>query len=376
MFIKPVFNQIEGRPYRWALQDVSSGDMFERPYFEEHRYVHWVVKAAGKIRTIFPEYANSFAQFQMIRRTHVGFLTTFHKEFYEDGKYVEVWNDPVNYILEDPVDKPEAYDHAEKRIGNYRMGVRRHITHLGGTISDDELDQFEDDEGTPLTTFPFFPPLPEVAFDKPFRSHLISSDVGYVDYIKAAHPDEAAADKYAYRAEQGTGFRRFVYSTDSVKSPLMEYESVDINSVSKVDIKDIETIIDAGVDAAVTGTDGLLVAEQTLLPQDGQDILINFPGWHVVRSDDTGYTIEIFDGAGLANLVSYIAFEKTSGNVELGAGTTTITMTKDGIITIAGAAGLTIDGDITTTGSGGLIIAGNVDIEGTLNVLGVTTHGA
>lgn len=325
MFIFPVFDQIADRPKRWSLKIVDTGESIQYPQFEEHRFIHWTSKDAFTYRDIFSTTAiNSPASFKTIRRHNVGFLTTHHKEFYEDGKYVEVFNDPVNYILEDPKDYDEAFDHAEKRIGNYRMGSRRHIIHLGGTLSDDELDMLEDDAGDPLTSLPLFPPLPATDFAKPFRVHLLSSDIGYIDYIKTANPDEENTSRYAYQAKQSTGYREFIFDAGNTN---MKYESTTINSVSKVDILDLETIIDSAVNTA-TDADAI-----TFLPTDGEYVIYNIAANTVIRSDP----------------VSGISLEKWDGTSTLGAIQAYINITSDGYMDILDSNGNNIIMDNTGT---------------------------
>ncbi|KKK81023.1 hypothetical protein LCGC14_2817620, partial [marine sediment metagenome] len=124
LFLEPVFGAEVGHPYRWALLDVFSGHKIFRPYYRDNRYIHYTRKATAERRDVLAVQTDQHSHLTTVRRTHIMFLTAFHREFYEDGKYVEVWNDPINYILENPVDYTQAFDDSEKRIGNYRMGVR------------------------------------------------------------------------------------------------------------------------------------------------------------------------------------------------------------------------------------------------------------
>ena len=332
MLINPVFNQNSDRPYRWALQIVESGRYMERIWLEEDRYIHWTNKETPQQRDVYNVMLdNSLVNFTSMRKKHIGFLTTQHRDFYEDGKYTEVWNDPVNYILENAIDYTEAYDFAEKRIGNYRVGVRRHITHLGGTISDDELDMLKDSEGVALTNYPLFPPLPAVDFEKPFRSHLITSDVGYIDYIKAAHPTVTpVTDKYAYQSKQSTGFRHFIFDAGNTN---MKYESIVSTSVSRVEVIDLETVVDVGIAAAIGA--GALPG-QTFIPRtpedDGTWTLINVPGQHMIKSTPTDLRLQMYT-ADFAAFQSEILLDQ-NGDIILTAGTTDITVTKNGAIVL------------------------------------------
>lgn len=340
MFIFPVFDQIKNRPKRWSLQIVDTGEFIQYPKVEENRFVHWTGKSSPEYRDVYSiSKYHSPADFSTIRKTQIGFLTTKHREFYEDGKFVEVWNDPVNYILNDPINYTEAFDHAEERIGNYRMGVRRYITHLGGTLSDDELDMLEDSSGTQLTSFPLFPPLPPTSFSKPFRTHLISSDIGYIDYIKTAHPDETGSSRYAYQSKQRTGYREFIFDANNSN---MKYESDTINSVSKVDIKDLETITDAAINTATDGD------ATTFLPTDGEYVIYNIAANTVIRSDS----------------ISGISLEKWNGTSTLGSTLQAyINITSDGYIDITDVNGNNITMDNTsvtiTDGSRTIVLDGS-----------------
>lgn len=335
--IRPVFDQNSDRPQRWALQLVTSGNYIERFWSEENRYIHWTVKTPAVQRNIYTTKLDGMlTNFVTMRRNQIGFLTTHHRNFYEDGKYTEVFNDPVNYILEEATLYSKAYEIAEKRIGNYRMGVRRHITHLGGTLSDDELDMLEDSDGEALTTFPLFPPKPEAAFVKPFRSHLITSDVGYIDYIKAAHNTETTTARYAHQAKQSTGFRHFIFNAGNVN---MKYESTVLTSVSKVRIGDLESVVDAGINTA-TDSDAT-----TFLPVDGEYVIYNIAANTVIRSDP----------------ISGISLEKWDGTTTLGAIEAYINITADGYINIldSNGNGITMDNTGVVITDGALSITMN-----------------
>lgn len=334
VFLNPLFNNDEDRPYRWALQYVNSGDIIDGTWLPDDKFVHWTTKPTATSRDVFTDVSpQSIGNFTPMRKRLIGFLTTHHKDMYEDGKYTEVFNDPVNYIFAEDQGYIAAYLTAEARIGNYRSGVRRHITHLGGTLSEDELDMLEDSQVPPvaLSSFPLFPPLPTTDFGLPFRTKLITSDVGYIDYIKTAHPDEeTATDKYAYRSEQGTGFRRFIYPAGDTIDNSLIYESTTINSVSKVDIEDLESLIDAQFVNQIAGT----TLTKQFLPDDGEDILINFAGQNILRSNKDGIHLEVYDDVNFTELISLIDIDRETGDIFIGAGTTDISITKDGAITI------------------------------------------
>lgn len=333
VFLNPLFNNDENRPYRWALQYVNSGDIIDGTWLPDDKFVHWTTKPTATSRDVFTDVSpQSIGNFTPMRKRLISFLTTHHKDMYEDGKYTEVFNDPVNYIFAEDQGYIAAYLTAEARIGNYRSGVRRHITHLGGTLSEDELDMLEDSQVPPvaLSSFPLFPPLPTTDFGLPFRTKLVTSDVGYIDYVKTAHPDEDLdIDKYAYRSEQGTGFRRFVYSAGV--APLIEYETTTAPiSVSKVQIEDLETVVNTSLVAAIDGT----TLTKKFLPDDGEDILINFAGQNILRSNKDGIHLEVYDDVKFTELISLIDIDRETGDIFIGAGTTDISITKNGAITI------------------------------------------
>lgn len=361
MVVKPIFNQIKGRPFRWALMNIESGNIYERPYFEENRFIHWIDKPTSEVRDIFSIYTDSIADFKIIRQTHVGFLSTQHRDFHEEGKYTEVWNDPVNYITIQPTDYPEAYLQAEQRIGNYRIGARRNITHLGGTISDDQLDDLStvveaDFHPDDTVTFPFFPKLPTDYLKSP-RINLITTDLGYVNFLKSMHPKDTTP--FTALAEQGNAFRRFIYAQGaqtSSSSPTLTQDNIDA-----VQIDDIETVLDAAI-----ATDVEAAGITTFLPVAGEDITVNIPGQHIIRSNAAGFILEMYSDATLLTLTTSIDVDKTSGNIILTAGTTTITVTKDDDIILTDSANtITMDkgvpsititnGGVTATLSGSVL---------------------
>jgi len=298
-----------------------------------------------------------------VKRSQIGFLSTFHRDFYEDGKYVEVWNDPVNYILSNPENYTDAYDQAEKRVGNYRMGVRRHITHLGGTIDDDELDHLEDELGSPLILFPLFPPKPAASYIKPFRAHLIASDVGYLDYVKAAHPTVTPVeDRYAYQSKQSTGFRHFIFNAGNSN---MKANTSNLVDQDKVEVGDLETVVNVGI-AAAMGSGAL--PNQEFIPIDGEWLMVNIKGQHIIRSrgsdvpDDKTLRLQMYT-AGFAALQSEILLD-SNGDIIITAGTTDVTITKDGSIAIDdGTYSVTVgtssiaatDGSVTLSISSGVV---------------------
>lgn len=343
VFFNPIFNNSAIRPYRWALQHVDSGDIIDGTWLADDKFVHWTTKPIAVQRDVFTDVSPyTIGNFTPMRKRLISFLTTHHKDMYEDGKYTEVYNDPVNYIFDEDTTYTGAYLTAEARIGNYRSGVRRHITHLGGTLSEDELDMLEDNQNPPvaLTSFPLFPPLPTTDFGLPFRTKLVTSDVGYIDYIKAAHPDETTAtDKYAYQAKQNTGYHQFIFDAGNIN---MKYETTTTAiSVPKVQIEDIEIVLDAAINTA-TDTD-----TTTFLPANGTYVIYNVAAKTVFRMDAiTGVSMEHYDGTGatLGVLQSFVNIEAT-GNITIEAGTTSINIVKDGVLTINnGAVSITMDG--------------------------------
>lgn len=373
MLIKPVFNETSNRPFRWALKLVEQGSTIEKYWTEMDYYIYNIEKAVATKRDVLSFYPdiNSIADFRPMRKHHVGFLTTIHKDFYEDGKYTEVLNDPTNYITAQPMNYTEAHTQAEQRIGNYRMGARRHITHLGGTISDDQLDDLTtviaaDFAPIASISFPFMPPIP-ADYDEAERVNLLTTDSGYVSYIKGTQPD--ASIQYAWTAEQATGKRIFII--DAVNDELKKGVTNTGLDKDAVDIENIEEILDAAVNTATSAI------ETTFLPADGEYIIINVATKTILRMDAaTGISLEQYDGSGatLGVLQSYVNVD-ASGGIVVAAGTTDITIPLDGAITIdAGSNNINITAaDVDITGT--LTVSGAVDINNTLNVSGITTHG-
>ena len=322
MQVRPVFNENSSRPYRWALKLVEQGEVIEQYWVETDNYTYVIDDEAQTqekhdVYTFYP--GQSTANFRPMRKRHVGFLTTLHRDFYEDGKYTEVLNDPVNYITLQPTDYGEAYLQAEQRIGNYRIGTRRNITHLGGTFTDDMLDNLsaiENDDFYPTASlsFPFFPPKP-ANYTQAERINLITTDSGYVNYLKSTHP--SINNNETFLGEQGTGFRRIIYGADDLTT-----HATTLTDSGRVDVQDIETVLNAAI-----GTDlGAATGITTFLPISGEDITVNIPGQHIIRSESTGLSIEMYSDATLATLTTSIDIPKSSGDIIMTAGTTIATI--------------------------------------------------
>ncbi|KKN76662.1 hypothetical protein LCGC14_0368590 [marine sediment metagenome] len=358
MLIQPIFNRVGGRPYRWALELVYEGDVIEKYWVDTDQYVYAFEKVAelgeeeiGTVHTVQTWYPDeiSNSNIRPMRKHHVGFLTTFHRNFGEDTQYVEVLNDPVNYIGEygesgvgsQAIDYGEAYTQAQQRIGNYRMGARRNILHLGGTFSDDMLDDLSSVEITDfyprtILSFPFFPPKP-VNYVQSARINLLTTDGGYVNYLKSIHP--SVNNNETFLGEQGTGFRRIIWAADALTT-----HATVLTDSDSVDVQDIETVLDAAIGTDLDAGTGIT----TFLPVSGEDITVNIPGKHIVRSTDVGYTIEIYSDATLATLTSSIAFSTdgaTAGDVEITAGNNIIYLDADANLTLTdGTRSITMNG--------------------------------
>lgn len=416
MLLQPIFNRAKGRPYRWALKLVYEGDIIEKYWIETDHYTYAFEKVAEQgeeeigtahaVQDWYPE-PTSPANIRPLRKHHVGFLTTIHKNFGEDTQYTEVLNDPVNYIGEygvigvesQPIDYGEAYTQAQQRIGNYRMGARRNILHLGGTFSGDMLDELHSVEITDfyprtILSFPFFPPKP-VNYVQSERINLLTTDGGYVNYLKSIHP--SVNNNETFLGEQGTGFRRIIWAADALTT-----HATILNDSDSVDIQDIETVLDAAVNTATGGAIGDPTSDK-FLPVSGQDITVNIPGQNIIRSTSDGISLEMYDDASFTNLTTLIDMPKSSGSIIMTAGTTIVTITLDGVVAIdAGsndmtltAANLDITGALKVSGdlnvnagkfvvaaatgtatSAGDLVGVNLDMSGTAQIADVTTHGA
>lgn len=335
MLLQPIFNETKSRPYRWALKFVYEGDIIEKYWVDVEQYIYAFEKAEGidlvhNVQTWYPE-ETSPQNFRPMRKHHVGFLTTFHRNFGENTKYGEVLNDPVNYITTQPIDYDEAYLQAEQRIGNYRIGTRRNITHLGGTFSDDMLDALSsitapDFYPTGVLSFPFFPPKP-ADYTQAERINLITTDSGYVNYLKANHP--SLNNNLAYVTEQGSSFRRFIWAANTQTTHVTD--TIDVDKTGRVDVKDMETVLDSAVTTALHANSGV---GEFVPTGAGEDIIVNIPGQHVISSTDAGWYIEMFSDATLQTSVSSIAIEKATGDVEITAGDQVFTMDRDANITL------------------------------------------
>jgi hypothetical protein len=321
MIINPLYNVLTNRPHRWCLYVLDTGKLLEEYDVEDGRYVHFTTKAQATKRNIFPTIRRDSAV-TTIRKVDSGFLTTFIDYMYEDGKYARVDNDPVNYITTNPTNTVEAYTSAEQRIGNTRVGARRSIIHLGGTLT----HEMDDLTASGLTSFPLFPPKP-ADYTKAERVHLLTTDNGYVEYVKSSHPQDTT--RYAWKSSQMSGRRTIIWN--SANANFLK-ESTTLTDNTRVDIEDVETVIDSAVSAGISAlTDG------NFLPADGEDITVNVAGQHVVRSDSTQYKIEMYSDATLSTLTSYILVDKSTGDITLNSNNKNIVLENTGNISISDA---------------------------------------
>jgi hypothetical protein len=214
-------------------------------------------------------------------------------------------------------------------IGNYRMGLKRHVVHLGDSPS---IEEYSDLTTLDPSTVPFFPPLPS-DFDKPDRISMVTSDGGFKDYMKSKN----AAVGSPYSALQATeltgrkiiiwdgGDSKFLRHVDTSKYPISTDDS------KNVTITDIETALNGA--SSKGGLADFAAVLGTFLPTEKQYQIINIPGRTIYTLDDTGLHIKQYT-VDFVTLVSSITMLHATGDIMLTAGTTAITVAKDGTATL------------------------------------------
>lgn len=276
--------------------------------------------------------------FYSIGREVKPFIVTREQQMYPgDSGHMIVDNDPVNAIeaaLDTSVSgNPEI--EAERMIGNYRMGLRRHIVHLGDSLS---IEEYTDLENSGLTELPFFPPLPAV-FDEADHISMVTSNGGFKDYMKSTNP-RGGPSYSALQATELTGRKIIIW--DGADSKFRRHVDTSDYPVSTADSKnvkitDIETVLNGA-----SGKGGLADIHANLgafLPSEKEWGVYNIPGQCVVETTDTKYSVRIYNAA-WDTLICEFSIAKVDGKVTIGDNVTKAELTPDGDIVLT--AGTTV----------------------------------
>ena len=218
---------------------------------------------------------------------------------------------------------------------------------------------------------------------------------GYLNMVKMKDViKEVTADSIVTETTQAHGFKRIIFTTSGThditrfKNIYTEGDGIDLRTMT---LSEFDTLMQSGVDKG-----GVYNFVGNFDPVEGEDIVVNIHGQHIIRSNPSRYAIEQYD-TDFASLVSEISVDKATGNIVASGsvgtqvifkvGDATQIIIEDGIITLVSAqvnlnltdlfvsGTLTVDGISTLNAklnvtSGGSDISGAVDITGTLDSSG------
>ena len=303
---------------------------------------------------------HSFATRRMV---HKRFLVDSFHEFYPLEKFLVAVNDPLNVLATTaPTDQAGALVEAKGIVGNVRAGFKRLTIHLGETLNADDVHDL-----SATTVQDPLPLIPDPPTDqtKPERVYLLASDGGYKRLVKSKHPQDNTVS--ALEAVEGTGFKFVVWNGDEADFVLgAQKTSAD---PKRVKYDGVETVLNG----SYTNTGAVL---GSFLPSNGEWSVLNVPGTNEVKMTPNGLELNLYPDLATTTPTSQVKIDKTTGNVVITAGTTVLTVTKDGDVTIdvsGGSGTQTISGNLVVNGT--LTVSSDTDLNGNLTVQGTTTFG-
>ncbi len=203
-----------------------------------------------------------------------------------------------------------------------------------------------------------------------------SNKSGY--FLLRKEADVMNDETASLEGKQGHGFKKVVFASGSTHKVIKwsnayrTYEQGELKGVAS--FTDLLTALTSGVNNSSVYTLGI---GDSFLPEDGEDILVNIDGLHVIRSNPLGYSMEIYD-ADFTNLLTQVSLTTATGdlivsgavgqNINLKIGENTQIHIVDGKITLSGAE---INISIAD-----LYIGGNLVVSGTTNTIGQLTNNA
>lgn len=217
---------------------------------------------------------------------------------------------------------------------------------------------------------------------------------GYLKLVKMIDViSTVPADSIVTESKQAHGFKRIIYTTSGSHdiTRFMNAHSfgsgVDLRVLTQTEF---DTIMQSGVDK--DGDYALGVG--TFDANEGEDILINIHGQHIIRSSPDGYAIEMYD-TDFATLLTKISVEAVgtgtysnvivsgvgggAGKIELMIGEDTRFIIEDGKITLSGTTlefaltDLHVLGNLWVTNA--TVLSGTQDVEGHTTLLTVESSG-
>ena len=290
------------------------------------------------------------------------FLVDRARELYPSTRYVVYVNDPVNLLgATAPTNDEEAFVEAGNVVGSVRAGFKRLVVNLGETLHEGDVH----DLSTAPSSLPWVPDAPADPADQE-RIYLLASDTGYKFVAKSGN--SAATTPYATELRDITGSKTVIWKGNEGGFKLsIDRSTANVDS-ARVKYDGVETVLNS-----TYSTTGSVLG--TVVPDAGSWSILNVTGRNEIRSDVDGAYLNYYATLNDAAPTSQVKVDTATGNVVITAGTTTITVTKDGDVVIkAGSGSQTIDGDLSITGT--LSVTGNADLNGNLNVQGQTSFGA
>jgi len=204
-----------------------------------------------------------------------------------------------------------------------------------------------------------------------------SNKSGY--FLLRKEADVLNAETASLEGKQGHGFKKIVFASGSAHKVIKwsnsykTYEQGLLNAVATY--PDLITLLNSGVNNSSVYTLGV----GNFLPEDGEDILVNIDGLHVIRSNALGYNMEIYN-ADFQALLTQVSLTTATGdlmvsgavgqNINLMIGESTQIHIVDGQITLSGAIINVAIADLYVGGN--LVVSGTTNAKGTLTADGLT----
>ena len=357
-----------------SFMDLGNNDVLYRalPIREDDVYFH--LDLSQKSSTPNIGVLERSDTFYTRKNVYKRFLVDRVKELYPSTRYVVYVNDPVNLLsAAAPTSDAEAFAEASNVVGSVRAGFKRLVVNLGETLNEGDVH----DLSTAPSSLPWVPDAPADPSDQE-RVYLLASDTGYKFLVKSGN--SAASTPYATELRDITGSKTIIWKGDEANFKLSIDRSTANADTARAKYDGVETVLNSAYSAQ-----GSLLG--TVVPDAGSWSILNITGRNEVRSDVNGAYLNYYASLNDSAPTSQVKVDTVTGNVVITAGTTTVTVNKDGDVTIkAGSGSQTVDGDLTITGnlsvtgsatlSSTLTVSGDADLNGNLNVQGQTSFGA
>jgi len=218
---------------------------------------------------------------------------------------------------------------------------------------------------------------------------------GYLRLIKMVDViNSVPADSIVTESVQSHGQKRIIFTTSGThdlqrfRNRYAEGSGINLRDMN---LAQFDTFMQSGVDKG-----GVYTGVGTFDPNEGEDIVVNIHGQHIVRSNPDMYSIEMYD-TDFATLLTHVQVQTATGDlivsgtgggtqkIELMIGESTRFIIEDGKITLSGTTlefaltDLHVLGNLwvtnATTLSGTTLGKGTVTAEGLVESATLTTSG-